>query len=188
MGLKSKDEFEVRFNELWQKYQPYIHKLCKYKLYSMPHHIDDCVQETFKALATAMKNGTVIEYPKTWLSAVANNIINDLYKKAKKEAEMFIPLSHEKAVNCAISTDELDIIMHISNEQIEAIKGEVLKQLTDEERQLINEYYVQNKKLKDMAQSYGYTESKMKKEMFVLRNKIKSISRCELSRQLTQTK
>lgn len=50
----------------------------------MPHNVDDCVQEKFKALAAAMRSGTAIEHPKTWLSTVANNKIKDLYKKAKK--------------------------------------------------------------------------------------------------------
>lgn len=186
MELKNKEETEMRFNELWREFEPYIRKLCKYKLSSMPHCIDDCFQETFKALATAMKSGTVIEHPKTWLSTVANNKIKDMYKESKKEAGMIIPLSHEDALNYSSHSDEIDSIFYISDEQIDVIKEDVLKQLTDEERQLIDEYYVQNVKLKLIAQNHQYTESKMKKVMFNLRKKIISLSNSALKRQDAQ--
>lgn len=67
MDVKDKNEIEIRFTELWSEHEPYIRKLCNRKLKSMPHCADDCVQETFKALATALNKGTVIDYPKTCL-------------------------------------------------------------------------------------------------------------------------
>ena len=99
---------------------------------------------------------------------------------------MIIPLPHEDALNCLSHSDEIDSILYISDEQIDEIKEDVLRQLTDEERQLIDEYYVQNIKLKLIAQSHQCTESKMKKVMFNLRKKIISLSKSALKRKDAQ--
>ncbi|MDD6021933.1 MAG: sigma-70 family RNA polymerase sigma factor [Oscillospiraceae bacterium] len=60
-------------NELWQEHEPYIRKLCTYKLKSLPDYVDDCIQDVFLALSDALHKGKVIEYPKAWLTKVANN-------------------------------------------------------------------------------------------------------------------
>lgn len=36
---------------LWREYEPYIRKLCNYKLNSHREYIDDCVQDVFTALS-----------------------------------------------------------------------------------------------------------------------------------------
>ena len=79
-------------NELWQEHEPYIRKLCTYKLKSLPDYVDDCVQDVFLDLSDAMNKGKVIEYPKAWLTKVANNKIKDIYAQAKKESEKIVPL------------------------------------------------------------------------------------------------
>lgn len=65
-------------NDLWHEFEPYIRKLCEYKLQSLPNHIDDCVQEVFLDLTDALHKGKKIEYPKAWLTKVANNKIYKL--------------------------------------------------------------------------------------------------------------
>lgn len=46
--------------DIWLEYEPYIRKLCNYKLKSMPDYIDDCVQDVFLALNETIKRGIVI--------------------------------------------------------------------------------------------------------------------------------
>ena len=74
-------------NDLWLEYGPYIRDLCKHLLKGSPDCADDCVQEVFLALTEALGQGKAIVYPKTWLNKVAHNIVKDVYRKAKKDAE-----------------------------------------------------------------------------------------------------
>lgn len=85
-------------NDLWHEFEPYIRKLCEYKLQSLPNHIDDCVQEVFLDLADALHKGKKIEYPKAWLTKVANNKIKDIYSQAKKDAEKLFLLIHKISI------------------------------------------------------------------------------------------
>lgn len=86
-------------NDLWHEFEPYIRKLCEYKLQSLPNHIDDCVQEVFLDLADALHKGKKIEYPKAWLTKVANNKIKDIYSQAKKDAEKIVPFDSQNLDN-----------------------------------------------------------------------------------------
>ena len=70
--------------ELWQEHEPYIRRLCTYKLKSLPDYVDDCIQDVFLYLSDAINKGKTIEYPKAWLTKVANNKIKDILHKPKK--------------------------------------------------------------------------------------------------------
>ena len=96
---KEQNNLNITITDIWLEYEPYIKKLCAYKLKSIPGEIDDCVQEVFLAFFDALNKGQQIEHPKAWLTTVANNKINDLYKAVKKENDHVIPLSHEEAIN-----------------------------------------------------------------------------------------
>lgn len=75
-------------SDLWWEYEPYIRLLCVRKLNSLSDYVDDCVQDIFLALSDSLSNGKTIEYPKAWLTRVANNKIKDIYKNAKKNREL----------------------------------------------------------------------------------------------------
>lgn len=59
--------------DIWAEHETYIRKLCTYKLKSFPDYIDDCIQDVFLDLSDALNKGKTIEYPKAWLTKVANN-------------------------------------------------------------------------------------------------------------------
>ena len=83
----NEDKNKKLIEKMWQEYEPYIRKLCNFKLKSLPYYIDDCIQDVFLDLSDALNSGKQIEYPKAWLSKVANNKIKDIYAQAKKESE-----------------------------------------------------------------------------------------------------
>lgn len=85
-------ENDKHIKDLWGALEPYIRCLCVRKLQSEPDYIDDCIQDIFMALSDAFNKGETIQYPKAWLTKVANNKINDAYKKAKKNRERHISL------------------------------------------------------------------------------------------------
>ncbi len=161
-------------NELWQEHEPYIRKLCTYKLKSLPDYADDCVQDVFLDLSDALHKGKVIEYPKAWLTKVANNKIKDIYAQTKKEAEKIVPFESEN-LNNTYSGVVHDEYFSIEDEQIPVLKGKVINMLDDKEQQLLYDRYTLNKSISVIAKEYNTTENNIYQKLFRLKQKTKML-------------
>lgn len=161
-------------NESWREHEPYIRKLCTYKLKSSPDYVDDCVQDVFLALSDAMNKGKVIEYPKAWLTKVANNKIKDIYTQAKKDAERLIPLDSQNLDN-TYSGVVHDEYFAIKDEQIPVLKEKVINMLDDKEQQLLYDRYTLNKSISVIAKEYNTTENNIYQKLFRLKQKTKML-------------
>ncbi|MBP3447223.1 MAG: sigma-70 family RNA polymerase sigma factor [Clostridia bacterium] len=163
--------------KLWLEYEPYIKKLCKYKLKNNPDIVDDCVQEVFLDLFEALNGGKTIEYPKAWLSKVANNKIIDIQKNNKKEKDNIISLTDILANTISDHSVELCDEPELSDEQLLWAKNDFLSSLTEEEKTLFKERFVLNKHSKEIALLYNTTESNVRKKVYRLRVKAKLFTR-----------
>lgn len=161
-------------NELWQEHEPYIRKLCTYKLKSLPDYVDDCVQDVFLDLSDAMNKGKVIEYPKAWLTKVANNKIKDIYAQAKKESEKIVPLESENFDSSyyGVVNDEY---FTIEDEQIPVLKEKVINMLDDKEQQLLYDRYTLKKSISVIANEHNTTENNIYQKLFRLKEKTKML-------------
>ena len=161
-------------NELWQEHEPYIRKLCTYKLKSLPDYIDDCIQDVFLDLSDAINKGKTIEYPKAWLTKVANNKIKDIYTQAKKDAEKIAPFESENLDSSyyGVVNDEY---FTIEEEQIPVLKEKVINMLDDKEQQLLYDRYTLNKSISVIAKEYNTTENNIYQKLFRLKQKTKML-------------
>lgn len=162
-------------NELWQEHEPYIRKLCTYKLKSLPDYVDDCVQDVFLDLSDAINKGKVIEYPKAWLTKVANNIIKDIYAQAKKEAEKIVSFESENLDSSyyGVVNDEY---FTIEEEQIPVLKEKVINMLDDKEQQLLYDRYTLNKSISVIAKEHNTTENNIYQKLFRLKTENKNVN------------
>lgn len=161
-------------NELWQEYEPYIRKLCTYKLKSLPDYIDDCIQDVFLDLSDALNKGKVIEYPKAWLTKVANNKIKDIYTQAKKEAEKIVPFEGQNLDN-TYSGVVHDEYFPIEDDQIPILKEKVINLLDDKEQQLLYDRYTLKKTISTIAKEHNTTENNIYQKLFRLKQKTKML-------------
>ena len=161
-------------NELWQEHEPYIRKLCTYKLKSLPDYVDDCVQDVFLDLSDALDKGKTIEYPKAWLTKVANNKIKDIYTQAQKDAERLIPLDSQN-LDSTYSGVFHDEYFSIEDEQIPILKEKVINMLDDKEQQLLYDRYTLNKSISVIAKEHNTTENNIYQKLFRLKQKIKML-------------
>ncbi len=152
---------------MWTEYEPYIRKLCSYKLQGLPDYIDDCVQDVFLEMSIALDKGTEIKYPKAWLTKVANNKINDIYKNVQKERNNIVSL--EIAINEKQSDFNYD---EITEEQVELKLQTILDSLTNEETALFEDFFVNKKKQKEIAFRMGISENLVSQKVFRLKRKI----------------
>lgn len=159
---------------LWQEYEPYIRKLCAYKLKSLPDHIDDCIQDVFLDLSDALNKGKIIEYPKAWLTKVANNKIKDIYSQAKKISETLVSFEAQN-LDYTYSGAVYDEPFSIKDEQIPVLKEKVITLLNEKERQLLYDRYTQKKSILQIAKEHNTTENNIYQKLFRLKQKTKMI-------------
>ena len=101
---------------IWAANEPYIRRICAYKLSSHPHEVEDAVQEIALAFFEAVQKGTQIRDPKKWLTVVTSNIIKDCYQQIASETCRFV------------SVDEKDVQSLPAPEEPEELPEEVLLQ------------------------------------------------------------
>ncbi len=166
----NKDIVDAIYNE----YEPYIRKVCFYKLKDLPDKIDDCVQETFKILLEALNSGTDIKNPKAWLTSVAINVIKDTYKELDKENSI-IDFSCEALNSISFSNTDEDRIFAVDDEQILMYKERIIMLLNDDERSLIHDKYTLKKSIKLMAAERNTTENNMYQKFTRLKHKIRML-------------
>lgn len=155
-------------DKLWREYEPYIRKLCNYKLNRHKEYIDDCVQDVFAALVEALHKGTQIEYPKTWLTTVANNMIKDIYEKAGHD-DKILPFDEnhiEVRFQDSIEYEEL------SEQDIDKYLSQIIDYLTEYERKLFIDFYLNNRKQSELAKERGISENLIQQQVFRLKRKI----------------
>lgn len=161
-------------NVLWQEYEPYIRKLCAYKLKSMPDYIDDCVQDIFLDLSDALSKGKTIEYPKAWLTKVANNKIKDIYAQAKKDSEKTFSLDSPNFDNTYLGV-VYDEPFAIDDNQILILKDKVINMLDKNEQQLLYDRYTLKKSISIIAKEHNTTENNIYQKLFRLKQKTKML-------------
>lgn len=170
----NKKKLKKQIYDIWTELEPYIRRLCTYKLKSLPDYVDDCVQDVFLDLSDAINKGKTIEYPKAWLTKVANNKIKDIYTQAKKDAERLIPLDSQNLDN-TYSGVIYDEYFTIKDEEIPVLKEKVINMLDDNEQQLLYDRYTLKKAISIIAKEHNTTENNIYQKLFRLKQKTKML-------------
>ena len=165
--------------QIWREHEAYIRKFCEYKLQSQKDLVDDCVSDVFLSLLKALKNNTEINYPKAWLTKVANNKITDIYRNKEKQVEREVALNEETLSGSYYDTYNFQ---EVTDEQIEQIKETILNELDETDRSLIENYYIKKMKVKEIASLYNLSESRVKVKLFRARKTIIYLSKKELEK------
>lgn len=162
-------EIEIA-EKIWQENEVYIRKLCNYKLQSHPDLIDDCMQDVFLALITAVHDETEINNHKAWLTKVTVNKINDIYRDEKKKSENQVSLDDEKT---ALTTDfDYSYTEEISEKELDKHLQTILQSLTDKEKSLIEDFYRNNLSGREIAEKLDISETNVRQQIFRLKRKV----------------
>lgn len=172
----NEDKNKKLIEKMWQEYEPYIRKLCNFKLKSLPYYIDDCVQDVFLDLSDALNSGKQIEYPKAWLTKVANNKIKDIYTLAKKENEKLVAFEAQN-----LDTSHYGVVYNepfsVGDEQIAFLKDRIINMLDEKDQQLLQDRYTKGKSIEQIAEEHNTTENNIYQKLFRLREKTKMITK-----------
>lgn len=125
-------------------------------------------------LSDAINKGKIIEYPKAWLTRVANNKIKDIYTQAKKDSERLISIDSQDFEN-TYSGVVYDEPFAVDDDQIPILKEKVINMLDENERQLLFDRYSSNKSISQIAKEHNTTENNIYQKIFRLKTKNKML-------------
>ena len=154
---------------IWYENEPYIRRICAYKLSSHPDEAEDAVQEIALAFFEAFQKGTQIRDPKKWLTAVASNIIKDCYQQISSETRRFVSVE-EKDIQSLPAPEEPE---ELPEEVLLQCKNVFLESLSEDELTLFRLRYVKRLKMKAIAKKMGISEGNVKIRIFRLKRKAK---------------
>ena len=176
-----KDEITEECMQIWHLYREYIKSFCSFQLKDCPDCVEDCVQDVFMALLEARRAGKEIKNPKAWLTRVANNKIIDEYKNKAREAEHINRIvQYETALK--ISAVEMPQLNDVSDELIDEMTDNILNRLKADERSLVEDYYMEDMRVRDIAAMHGLSETNVKQKLFRARKKIMHLSNKEIEK------
>lgn len=173
----SADENINRVLEECEKYRSQLVKYCL-KFFDCDYECaEDCVQNAYVALLENLKNGVIIKNYKAWLYTVVLNYKNKAIKEIQSRNEYDFADNEEKdtVLNNSVIYEPDFSESIVSDEMIEEQAIKIIASLKPEEQRLYIEYYLQNKKLKDIAGSLGVSFDAVRKRHTALKKKLRKI-------------
>jgi len=157
-----KNGHELAIEYWFKNYYQKLYKLALQKLPS-PSIAEEITQETFinclRSITLFKGDSSLL----TYMQSILRHEINDFYRKryAKKFIQI-IPLSEFL----------LDHEYKDAHETAEMVKL-VLKKMTNQSRELLIKKYVDEKKIKELAEEWGRTEKAIESELFRARKEFR---------------
>ena len=158
---------EEMFESLYREYYLQIYKYCLSRLKCDTESAEDAVQETFLVLYNALLKGEEIDNTKAYLYTVATNFIKKRYNEIQKSNERLASLDDVENIADASLSDL--IIKKISFEEFEKALDSIL---SEEEKSLYNLRYVEEERVKDIAEKLNIEEHHCAVKISRLRKKI----------------
>lgn len=166
-GIKlNKKELDYRFNEIYEAYYQTIYKFCMARLNCDENFAMDCVQETFIVFYKRLRQGEDIKNPRAFLYRTAQNFVLKRYDKMKKDNENQTEMTENDISLSVIEKTDFNLDFKYLVAQIELI-------LTDEEKSLYTMRFVEEMKIKDIAQALDITPDNCAVRVLRLKQKLK---------------
>ena len=163
------DEIRIA-EEIWQENEAYIRKFCTYKLSSHPQLVDDCLQDIFLSLLNALHDKKEIQFPKAWLTKVASNKINDIYKAESKKSVTEVPFDETHVQS--VADFDYSSTENISEKELKKHTEEILSQLSEKEKTIIEDFCINKIPGKEIAEKLGMSENSFRQQLFRTKRKI----------------
>lgn len=170
-----KREANTLCDKYYREYKDYITNYCKSRLSGRPGDVEDCVQETFRALLEELEKTGEVKYPRAFLYKCASNFINCKFRDLERSRKHNVSLDGE--------APRLSYVMNFfgeapNDEKLRALR-KVLATLTEKERELL--YYNCRPEdgdyltVKELAEKYACSENTIYQRGFELRSKVKKL-------------
>lgn len=169
MAKYVKSRADKIFDELYNEHYLSIYKFCLAKLNCDRENANDCVQETFLVLYKKLSEGEEFSNPRAFLYSTCLNFIKKKYNEIQKRNDTTVSI--ESIDGVAVGDFDREIISKINFKEFEK---ELEKLLNDKEKELYSLRYIEDLRVKDIANRYNIDERFCSVKLSRLRKKIVS--------------
>lgn len=154
------------------------------------HDAEDCVQEAMLELLKAKKDNIVIENEAAWLYRVVYNRANVYLRNLIKQQDTLIyfeepeidfdkdeKYGYTDKYNIFANTDHTDAEIQMMKERL---LPELLETLTERDRVLFQEHFVNKKSAKELAELFGVTTNNINQRVYRVKCRISLELRCKI--------
>lgn len=164
----------------------YLVKKYKDKAFNLSRsivHSDLLAQEaTQDAFIQAYRNLSKFKAKSTYSTWFYRIVVNESLKKIKKKKLQFIPID-EVLLNDSIPDIHAEAIEHLHEEEQREIINEILEKLKEAEALLLKLYYLEEKKIDEITEITGLTQSNCKVILFRARKNFAEIYAKEVNQE-----
>lgn len=168
-----KKQFEEYYNNLWNKTEPKLRRICNAKMHGYDNEIDDVLSETYLAFFEYTSKHGLPENITAWLYSVLNKRINNKFREIYKSKKRKAYYDDIEVLSYEVDFDE-ELYKKIP---IEKLKEELLSSLSKEEFELYKYIYEYNLNYSEAGIKLGITNSAVKQRHYRLCNKIKKLAK-----------
>ncbi len=143
-----------------QKYYQSIFNYCYVQLGNNRQAAEDCTQEVFLKLFEKWKRINKEDNIRAWLYKTAAFVLKNYFRKNKIKIENLDDFS------------EIIDIKELEKEAINSDSSELIASLSDEEKDFIEQYYVNEIPARDLAKSFDVSEEVIYKRVSRIKNKL----------------
>ena len=165
----SRDEDAVR--ETAQKYGKLLGHI-SYQILSNYEDSEECVNDTWLHTWNAIPTERPYEF-RTWLGRIARNLAFDRYRKrtAKKRGGREVDILMSELEECIPSAQTVE--KELEDAELASFINNFLKEQKKESRMIFVRRYYYSDSIKQIAERFGISESKVKSSLFRIRNGLK---------------
>ena len=173
MPSKSENKIEL-CHQLWEKCEPRLRQLCRYKPNSCTQEIDEIISEAYLSLCDAvLGKKTELKNPEGWLYGTVNNLIKKKYSEMNKTRSLNKSLFDYKnnlMFDIPYNPDYLDTLVKLNG--TEKILEELKQEFSKEDQELIELVYTKNMSYREIAKLYNSTDTAIKQKTYRIRKAI----------------
>ncbi|WMJ85573.1 RNA polymerase sigma factor [Anaerocolumna sp. MB42-C2] len=174
MGVKNNSDSEF-FEELCNRHYSKIYNFCKKLLYGYNSDFaEECTQNTFleaRKQITKLKTHPNIE---GWLYTTSRNQINSFLRKQHVIRKYEVIFDEESFTSLAVLDNNIEKLFE-EDINVEQLALDVLKSLSNQERDLYNAYYKKHLQIIDLSNKYNISTTAVTTRIYRLNKKIKNI-------------
>lgn len=176
--MSNKENKKVADKNLDYYCQQYRTSLYKYAYLRTGHDKDaaeDCVQDAFMVIYKRMCKGETFEQPKAFLYRTVDNLIKEFLRDVKKQEKIQDAISESN-----LTTEEL-FLSQIDTSTEEQIISAILSEMNDTERILYKQRYIENKNIREIAETFNISASTVTTRLYRIRKKVEESVRQQLN-------
>lgn len=162
--MSIKQQANRKIESDYKLYCANLQRFCSIKLKNA-EQANDCVQECFLILYRHYMKNEDIKNPAGFLYKIADNLIKAQWRENKK-AENIIPIDSLSDTVAAKEDNYSDI-------DYDLLANELLRTLSQSEKELYKLKYIENKSIKDIAEQLNISFDAVAKRLSRLRQKVK---------------